>query len=746
MTRPPNFSERGARSRQGTANGTIPAGVNTIWRTSGVDRQLVSVVVLNYNYGRYLAECLDSVLAQDYDPIEIVVVDDGSTDQSRNVLASYTDRVTCSFKANGGMVSSMNHGFRLTRGSIVVFLDADDYLLPGAVAAHVRALREPDVVRSQCYMTLLDESRAMAGTIPDLPAGEGDLRQLVLERGPGAYVSPPNSGNAWSRAFLEQVFPLPERLRTIGAETFLMDAAPLFGRIVTLSPEPKAAYRRHGASQGGKKAAMTSENICKILAQVPGADGLARAGGRVAGLQGPHRGLAEHELAPPHPQVPVGAGRGDERPAVARDPSAPSARHPPQLAGARRAGVHSPLRPMGADEHRPTARRTGHQPEVHVSAISSPREPGTAVRNRLINDEAVARPMTRGEPTPHGRALDATVTEMSRASARPLVSVVVLSYNYGRFLRQCIDSVLAQDHGPLEVIVVDDGSTDDSAAIINSYGSRVIPFFKVNGGEASAMNCGFALSRGAVVMFVDSDDYLLPGAVRVHVRALGEPGTVRSQSSLVVLHGDAPSGARMPGVRAAEGDLCERLLQRGPGAYVSPPNSGNAWARSFLERIFPIPENPKHIGGETFLMDTAALFGRTINVAGEPGAAYRVHDANTSHTIAAMTAENISKVLQQREARIAWLEKTAASLGHAPRIADWDATNWRALTLRDLHARLFRTQARRPRLTAHLKPALRVEGHRLKGALLALVLLAIRLTPVHLSRHIAALVIELRYM
>jgi hypothetical protein len=335
-------------------------------------------------------------------------------------------------------------------------------------------------------------------------------------------------------------------------------------------------------------------------------------------------------------------------------------------------------------------------------------------------------------------------TPYRRAARQPLVSVIILSYNYGRYLAQCIESVLAQDYQPLELIVVDDGSTDDSRDVIERYSECVTACFKSNGGEASSMNAGFAASRGAIVVFVDSDDYLLPGAISAHVQALGRPDVVRSQGYLAVLRGERLSGERLPGVTAAEGDLRAHLLERGPGAYVSPPNSGNAWARIFLERVFPLPEAPRTIGGETYLMDTFPLFGSSVTIAKQPTAVYRRHDANTSGVTAELTAENIRTVIAHREARIAWLERIAAAMGHAPSPASWKAGNWRMLTLACLDGRL--SGATLPPLWGHLRSAFSAGGLRLRRPVLALALLTIRVAPLPVALGLARRLIELRYM
>src|SRR5215208_2989974 len=100
-----------------------------------------------------------------------------------------------------------------------------------------------------------------------------------------------------------------------------------------------------------------------------------------------------------------------------------------------------------------------------------------------------------------------------RVSESPLVSVLVSNYNYEHFLEEAVDSALKQTYSKLEVVVVDDGSTDGSRELIESYGDRVIPVLKENGGQASACNAGFRASKGEIVIFLDADDVLLPDTV-----------------------------------------------------------------------------------------------------------------------------------------------------------------------------------------------------------------------------------------
>ncbi|PZV08250.1 MAG: glucosyl transferase [Leptolyngbya sp.] len=100
-------------------------------------------------------------------------------------------------------------------------------------------------------------------------------------------------------------------------------------------------------------------------------------------------------------------------------------------------------------------------------------------------------------------------------SNAPLVSILINNYNYGCYLKQAIDSALAQTYGHIEIIVVDDGSQDNSVEVINSYPQPAITtVFKPNGGQASAFNAGLAVAAGDLICFLDADDYFYADKVQ----------------------------------------------------------------------------------------------------------------------------------------------------------------------------------------------------------------------------------------
>lgn len=209
-----------------------------------------SVIVNNYNYGRFLREAVESALSQTYQNAEVIVVDDGSTDQSREIIAGYGDRLVAVMKPNGGQTSAFNEGFRRSLGEAVVFLDADDALFPAALEKAVQLFSGENVAKVHWPLVEIDELSAETGKVRCENPSHGDFKDLMLREGPGSYLSPPTSGNAWSRRFLEKVFPLPEApdAHTKGAtspDAYLSALAPLFGPVRCIR-EAQGYYRLHG--------------------------------------------------------------------------------------------------------------------------------------------------------------------------------------------------------------------------------------------------------------------------------------------------------------------------------------------------------------------------------------------------------------------------------------------------------------------------------------------------------------------
>jgi hypothetical protein len=219
----------------------------------------LTVIVTNYNYGRFLSEALGSALAQSFHDTQVIVVDDGSTDNSGAVLDDFTDRVVVVRQPNRGQAAAFNAGMRRCTGDVVIFLDADDRLAPAVGEQAVRRfLASPGLVRVQYPLRLIDaEGLPLGGTLPADPArlARGELR-AQLSRYPDDVVWQPTSGNAFARTALDRVLPVPEEPYRTCADYYFSNLVPWLGTVEVL-PDVGGDYRLHGAnSEAGQERSL----------------------------------------------------------------------------------------------------------------------------------------------------------------------------------------------------------------------------------------------------------------------------------------------------------------------------------------------------------------------------------------------------------------------------------------------------------------------------------------------------------
>ncbi|MBW4693750.1 MAG: glycosyltransferase [Lyngbya sp. HA4199-MV5] len=185
-------------------------------------------------------------------------------------------------------------------------------------------------------------------------------------------------------------------------------------------------------------------------------------------------------------------------------------------------------------------------------------------------------------------------------SYQPLVSILINNYNYARYVGDAIDSALGQTYPNIEVIVVDDGSTDQSREVIEGYGDRIIPIFKPNGGQASAMNAGFAASHGDIICLLDADDLFLPNKVDIVVKLFrSHPGIdwVFTESAPIqpsdLVHTDLQ--AVVEHLLAENQDTPQKVdfkanIRNAELPNFTPSTSNLCFSRALLDKLFPLPE------------------------------------------------------------------------------------------------------------------------------------------------------------
>ncbi len=211
----------------------------------------------------------------------------------------------------------------------------------------------------------------------------------------------------------------------------------------------------------------------------------------------------------------------------------------------------------------------------------------------------------------------------------PRITVLINAYNYGRYVGEAIESVLAQDFPApeLEILVVDDGSTDNTREVVARYGDSVRYIYKPNGGQASALNVGFQNSRGEILALLDGDDLFLPGKLRRVVEEFDrhpEAGMVCHPYRIWDMHNGAFWDA--PGFHAFEGLVTEslnRVLR-----YGNFGTCGMALRISAARKLFPIPETLR-LYADTYLVIVAAFTGPVVGI-DEHLTKYRHHGGNST--------------------------------------------------------------------------------------------------------------------
>lgn len=248
-------------------------------------------------------------------------------------------------------------------------------------------------------------------------------------------------------------------------------------------------------------------------------------------------------------------------------------------------------------------------------------------------------------------ATDAAVTESARP---PLVSILINNYNYGRFLAEAIKSTLQQTYPEIEVIVVDDGSTDNSLEVLDHNKDNVKVIRSSNAGQAAAINMGFAASQGSIIWLLDADDTFAPAKVSKITETFG-----KSPEASWIFHG-------LTYVQSGTGEAChvdqpERTEQcdfrpharGGMLPCIHSSTSGLSFRRNLFERIAPIPAEVR-IATDNYLKFAAMALAEGVLLR-EPLSILRIRGAN-AYTMRSDETERKAemKILTARDLRQRW--------------------------------------------------------------------------------------------
>jgi len=208
----------------------------------------VSVLVNTYNHERFIAQCLQSVLDQTFpaDQMEIIVVDDGSTDRTPEIIQQFLPRIRCIRKTNGGQVSAFNAGVAEARGEIIAFLDGDDYWAPEKLTKVIGAFdAHPNIACVGHAYYEVDEAGSIFATM--VPS----ITELSFESPASARLAVPfriflgTSRFAVRRNVLEKTLPVPPDVPFF--DTFIFTQAIAISGAILLA-EPLCYYRLHAGN------------------------------------------------------------------------------------------------------------------------------------------------------------------------------------------------------------------------------------------------------------------------------------------------------------------------------------------------------------------------------------------------------------------------------------------------------------------------------------------------------------------
>lgn len=441
------------------------------------DKPDVSIIVPVYNTENYLRECLDSILCQTLNNIEIICVNDGSTDSSGRILAQYASKDArirlINKEKNEGLFMARKYGVAEAKGRFIAFVDADDSITPQACEIIVREMDKSGADVTQYGIDVRNHTREPLATVwhekAFQPTGEtldanGMLNSFFVKNSNITSLL----GKAFRSELLKTVYShIDDRYCFVGEDIFTFLFVCLYCVSYKGVPEEKIYTYNYGRGVGNidEMSVGKFSNYCDMSKCVRYAMDY----------------LSNHEKNAALDTALTAMGR----------------RMMTDCCRILRNRISKDDKQTAAEMLTENWSEFDFFEPVLVSTLE--------VDYQRFVEKYIGSPI-------YSRPAPAFVDGVA-----PKVSVIIPIYNVEQYLGECLDSIVNQTLKEIEIICVNDGSIDNSLKLVESYGEndgRIAVISKHNGGQSSARNRGMLEAHGKYIYFMDSDDILTHDALR----------------------------------------------------------------------------------------------------------------------------------------------------------------------------------------------------------------------------------------
>ncbi|MBE9164401.1 glycosyltransferase [Tychonema sp. LEGE 06208] len=414
---------------------------------------LVSVIIPAYNGDRYIAQAVESVLAQTFTNLEIIVVDDGSTDETHQVLQPYLDKIRYVYQENRGVAAARNRGIQEAKGEFIAFLDQDDFFEPDKLAAQIALFRSsPSLgIVNSGWRLVNEQGDAISDITPWLYFPKLNLETWIVQM----PVLP--SAMMFSRQWLEIAGGFNSEFDSVDDSDLVLRLAVL-GCEAAWLPQITVSYRQHDKNVSIKKALKQANLFITLKQQFFAKPDLPQ---HIRELENPafYEALTWMAWQLYYSNYPVEAVDFFQK----------SLRYSPY-----------PAKITVTD----WLKRLGSIAQTYGNTIDF-----QALRNLSEWKQLMASILS---------------------SKTPRVSVIIPAYNCERYITRAVKSAINQTYKDWEIIVVDDGSTDSTSQVLDVYRDIIQYVYQENQGAAIARNRACEIAKGEFFAFLDADDFFLP--------------------------------------------------------------------------------------------------------------------------------------------------------------------------------------------------------------------------------------------